>query len=144
MVCGKTEMEPYIQLISSHIDTDSKKFTDRIAYDGYEFSIIVSALNIEQTCSDLDYLFTAPKMSKCINIANMYTWEFSFHDDRGRKCGVSKLGEYIEFNIPYYRPIGTDVSSGIAYLRSFHDNVKQLLIEIHNPLNTAQITSDDD
>ena len=136
-------MEPYIKLLNTDFDVEKQKFTDRIAYDGYEFTFIVSALNIEQTCSDLDYLFTEPKMSNCINIANMHSWQFSFYDEKGRNCMVSKLGEYIEFNIPYYRPISTDISSGIAYLRIFHDTARHLLVEVHNPLNTAQIISDD-
>ena len=144
MVCSTIKMEPYIKLISTGIDTENKKFIDKIDYDGYEFSFVVSAVDIEKTCNHLDLLFTTPSLSIYPNIANMQYWEFKFYDDKGRVCVVSKTGENIEFVLPRYKPIVTDVSSGILYLRSFYESAKCLLVEVHNPLNTAQIISDDD
>lgn len=138
------KMEPYISLVNTLFDTDKHQFTDRIVYDGYEFSIIVGSKNIHNVAQDMDYLFQTPKVSGTPNIANMNYWEFRFYDVRGRECRVEKNGEYIYFTIPRYQIISTDVSSGIAYLRIFHDTVKHLVDVVDESLNTAQILCESD
>jgi hypothetical protein len=136
-------MEPYIQLLNTDVDVEKKQFIDKIEYDGYHFSVIVSANNIDKTLSDMDYLFQVPTVSQTPNIANMNYWEFIFYDNRGRECRVEKEGEYIYLMLPRYNIIKTDVSSGIAYLRIFYDTLKHLADEVYRPLNTAQIISDE-
>lgn len=137
-------MEPYIKLITTDFDVENLRFTDKIDYGGYDFSVIVSSKDIENICKDLEYLFTTPKITGIVNIANLYRWEFSFYDHTREECTISKLDEYIYISLPHYRPIATDVSSGIAYLRIFHEACKRLLEEVNREyLNTAQIISDD-
>lgn len=134
-------MEPFITLINTDFDVENKKFTDRIQYDGYEFSVIVSEKDIEKTYSALDFLFYTPKMSTIPNIANMWQWELNFYDDKARYCHIEKNGEYIYITLPYYNTIRTDVSSGVEYLRIFHDSVKQLVDIVHPAVNDfTQIT----
>jgi hypothetical protein len=136
-------MEPYIALTNTHFDDEKKQFTDKISYDGYDFSIIVSAKNIDKTASDLDYLFHVPAMTYGIpNIANMKNWEFKFYDDKERLCTVEKNNDYIYFMLPHYNIIRTDVSSGIVYLRNFYETVNRLMDEVYRPLNTAHIGMD--
>ena len=135
-------MEPYIKLMNTDFDEKNLRFTDKVQYDGYDFSFVVSSMEIEKLCSDLDYLFQIPAMSNIPNIANMTHWHFTFFDHTGHACRVRKLGEYIYFLIPHYKPIRTGVSSGIAYLRIFNDTAHHLLQRVHEPLNTAHITDD--
>ena len=137
-------MEPYIILMNTSFEPENDRFVDRIQYDGYEFSIIVGSKNIRTLRDEMAYLFHTPKMSGIPNIANMNYWEFYFYDDKERECHVEKNGEYISFVIPNYQVISTDVSSGIAYLRIFHDTVKHLVELVDDPLNTAQIICEDD
>jgi hypothetical protein len=138
------KMEPFIKLVNTEFNDVKNQFIDKIAYDGYDFSIIVSATNIDKTVSDLDYLFHVPSMTcGTPNIANMHFWECAFYDDKGRICTIEKSGEYICFILPHYKTITTDISSGIAYLRIFHSNVNRLLDEVYRPLNTAQIVADE-
>lgn len=135
-------MEPYIKLMNTDFDVENKQFIDKIEYDGYDFSIIVSAKNIDSLLINMDYLFQTPSASNVINIANMNYWTFAFYDDKGRECRVQKIGEYMYFMLPLYNSIKTDVSSGIAYLRIFYDTVKHLADEVYRPLNTAQNVND--
>lgn len=136
-------MEPFITLINTDFDAENKKFTDRIQFDGYEFSVIVSGTDIDKTYSALNYLFFTPKLSDIPNIANMWQWNLDFYDDKNRSCRIEKNGDYIYIFLPHYKMIQTDVSSGIAYLRIFHDSVKHLLDVVHPAVDDfTQITSD--
>lgn len=135
-------MEPFITLINTDFDEENKKFTDRIRYDGYEFSVIVSEKDIDKTYCALDFLFYTPKMCGIPNIANMWQWNLDFYDDKGRPCHMEKNGEYIYITLPHYHTIRTDASSGIAYLRIFHDTVKHLVDIVHPAVSDfTQITS---
>lgn len=136
-------MEPYIKLMNTDFDVENLKFTDKIEYGGYDFSVIVSSKDIEKICKDLDYLFSTPKITGILNVANLNEWHISFYDHTGEECKMTKLGEYIYISLPHYLSIATDVSSGIVYLRIFRDTCKHLLEEVNrNYLNTAQILSD--
>lgn len=137
-------MEPYWKLINTDFDVENKQFTDKLDYDGYDFSVIVSSKDIETTCNQLDFLFHIPSVASLPNIANLRCWTVTFYDHKERKCTFHKIDEYIYLYTPHYQMIKTDVSSGIAYLRIFHDTVKHMLVYIHEPLNTAQIVSDDE
>lgn len=138
------KMEPYIQLINTDFDPEKQQFVDRIRFDGYDFSVVVSKQKIEDAYTALDYLWYTPKVGGGNpNIANMNYWEFHFYDDKGRICTIEKNGEYIYFILPLYNIFRTDVSSGIAYLRIFHDTVKHLVDVIHPPINAAQIVGED-
>lgn len=120
----------FIQLINTDVDAENLQFTDRIRYDGYDFSVTVSSRYIADTCKDLDFLFQVPKVSRIPNIANLNEWEFTFYDHKHRLCRFSKSGEFIIMSLPFYQNIQTDVSSGIIYLRIFHDTCKHLLAEL--------------
>ena len=136
-------MEPFITLMNTDFDVENKKFTDRIRFDGYEFSVIVSEKEIDKTYGALDHLFYTPKMTDIPNIANMGYWKLDFYDDKGRPCYIQKNGEHIYFTLPHYNTICTDVSSGIAYLRIFHDTVKHLFDIVYLAANNfTQITGD--
>lgn len=120
-------MDHSINLVTTDIDAEKKRFTDRIEYDGYEFSVIVSHVNIEQTHKTLDYLFYTPDMTDIPNFENMWTWKVNFYDDKERPCSIVKNGEHIYINLPYYKMIRTDIESGMRYLRIFHNTVNYLM-----------------
>lgn len=137
-------MEPYWKLMNTEFDEVKKQFIDYIDYDGYTITVIVSEKNLNETCDQLDYLFHIPSVASLPNIANLISWTVTFYDHMGNKCTFHKIDEYIYLYTPHYKMIKTDVSSGIAYLRIFHDTAKHMLEYIYEPLNTAQIISDDE
>ncbi len=137
-------MEPYIKLTNTEFDVEKKQFIDYLDYDGYIFSVIVSAKELQETCDQLDFLFHVPSVASLPNIANLQSWTITFYDHKENKCTFHKIDEYIYLYTPHYRMIKTDVSSGIAYLRIFHDTVKNMLEYIHEPLNTAQVIAEYD
>jgi hypothetical protein len=137
-------MEPYWKLTNTEFDEVKKQFIDYLDYDGYLISVIVSEKELDETCNQLNFLFDVPSVASFPTIANLKSWTVTFYDHKGRKCTFHKIDEYIYLYTPHYQMIKTDVSSGIAYLRIFHDTVKHMLTYIHEPLNTAQILSDDE
>jgi hypothetical protein len=143
-------MEPYWKLMTTEFDEVKKQFIDYLDYDGYNVSVIVSAKGLYETCDQLDYLFHVPSVASIPTIANLQSWTVTFYDHKERKCTFHKIDEYIYLYTPHYQMIKTDVSSGIAYLRIFHDTVKHMLQYIltenigDNVMNTAQILSDDE
>lgn len=135
-------MEPYIYFVSTQFDDSDDYFIDRVQYDDYDFSIIVSIKDIDNLNSELDYLFSTPDVCRSIpNFANMNSWSIHFYDDKCRECEIQKDGEYMYFSLPHYKTIRTDISSGIIYLKIFHDNVKKLFDIWYSKMNYAQITT---
>jgi len=135
---NNTKMEPYITFISTDFNAEKKQFTDRIRYDGYDFSLTVTGRELQKTYDALEFLFQTPSITGVLNIANLDSWGFHFYDTKGRLCAIEKNGDYVYLVMPHYNMIRTDVSSGIMYLRIFYENVKHL----NDVVNPSQIIAE--